>query len=153
MALATCLTAAAVGALLLAGEQRSAPQRFAVLPALADELSGHGRILHLLERTLQLAPDGTARGDVHEEESWTLLDDVMVSRFRIGTGPDAEQGAADHDSSSDYDPKSNTITVVRRASRGGSRAPEPPVVQMARDAASGTIPVTALDRSSTAGRR
>jgi hypothetical protein len=142
-ALATGLTVAAVGGLLVAGEQPSAPQRFAVLPALADELSGHGRILHVLERTVQLAPDGTPRGGVHEEESWTLLDDATVSRFRIGTGRDAEQGATDHRGSIDYEPASNTVTVVRRPSEGAGVAVEPPAVQMARDAAAGRLPVAA----------
>jgi hypothetical protein len=142
-ALATGFTVAAVGGLLVAGEQRSAPQRFAVLPALADELSGHGRILHVLERTVQLAPDGTPRGAVHAEESWTLLDDATVSRFRIGTGRDAEQGATDRRGTSDYDPESNTVTVVRRPGRGARVAIEPPVVRMAQDAASGRIPVAA----------
>jgi hypothetical protein len=146
-ALATGLTVAAVGGLLVAGEQPSAPQRFAVLPALADELSGHGRILHVLERTVQLAPDGTPRGGVHEEESWTLLDDATVSRFRIGTGRHAEQGATDRRGSIDYEPASNIVTVVRRPSEepseGAGVAVEPPVVQMARDAAAGRLPVAA----------
>lgn len=135
--------ARAVGTLLIAGEQRSAPQRFAVLSALADEVSGQGRILHVLERTIQLTPDGNPRGDVHEEESWTLLGDATVSRFRIGTGRDAEQGAADHRGSSDYDPRSNAVTVVRQPGEGAKMAAELPVVRMARDAGNGKLRVAA----------
>jgi len=141
--IATGVTVAAVGTLLIAGEQRSAPQRFAVLSALADEVSGQGRILHVLERTIQLTPDGNPRGDVHEEESWTLLGDATVSRFRIGTGRDAEQGAADHRGSSDYDPRSNAVTVVRQPGEGAKMAAELPVVRMARDAGNGKLRVAA----------
>jgi hypothetical protein len=143
LAVAAGVTAVALAALLVAGEQRSAPQRFAVLPALADELSGQGRILHVVERTVRLKRDGNPTGRVRVEESWTLLDDAMVSRFRLGTGPAAEQGATDRRGSSDYDPESNTVTIVRHPSDGQAVAVEPPVVRMARDAAAGRIPATA----------
>lgn len=150
-ALVTGIAVAAIAALLVTGEQRSAPQRFAVLPALADELSSDGRILHVLERTVKIGPDGERRGGVHVEEGWTLLDDSNVFRFRIGTGKNAEQGAYDRHSSSDYDAKTNTIRIVRREVSGPPTRVEPPVSKMARDAASGKIPI--VDRPVINGRR
>lgn len=140
-ALATAVVVAAIAALLMTGEQRSAHQPFAVLPALADDLSAKGRILHVLKRTVQFGPDGQRRGAMHEEETWTLLDDSTVSRFRIGTSANAEQGATDHNGSSDYQAKTNTVTIVRNPSPDPPTPSQPPVERMARDAASGKIPI------------
>jgi hypothetical protein len=142
-ALATGVAVAAIAALFVTGEQRSAHQPFAVLPALADELSAKGRILHVRERTVRLGRDGEHRGAVHEEETWTLLDDSTVQRFRIGTGANAEQGAMDHNGSSDYQPKTNTVTILRTPDPDPPTPTEPPVERMARAAASGKIPVVA----------
>jgi len=150
-ALATGATVAAIGALLVAGERSSGPERFAVLPALADDLSREGRILHVLDRTVRLGSDGEPRGGVHEEESWELLDDVAIKRYRIGTGQDAEQMALDRRGYRDYDARSNTVRVVRQPTRGAPVPVEPPAGQMARDAASGKIPVAA--RPVVNGRR
>ena len=96
------------GGLLMAGERGSAPSSAGVLPALARELTQSRGILQVRERTVTLDESGRRVGELHAEEEWTLLDDPFVSRFRIGIGERAEQGALDRDGTSDYDPESNT---------------------------------------------
>jgi hypothetical protein len=132
---AVAAATAAVSALLLAGgEQTGAPPRFAVLTALAQDLDEPGRILHTLERS----------GD-HEEESWTLLDDPRYERFRIRTGSGYEEVAITPTTSSDYQRRTNTVTVVRygpeHAGDGSGPVGELPVEQLARDVAAGRIRV------------
>jgi hypothetical protein len=137
------VTALGSAALLAGGERPGAPQRFAVLTALAGELNESGRILHTVERRTVV---GSNRA-VHEEEKWTLLDDMRYQRFRIGTGRAYEEGAMTPTSSSDYQRRTNTLTVVRYGSRrtdGGPISVERlPVERLARAAAEGRIPVDA----------
>lgn len=120
--LAAMATATAAAALLVVGEQRSAPSPLAVLPALAADLSGDG-ILHTVERTTRLSPSGRPLGPAQVEETWTLLDDPTVARWRIGTGTDVDEGTSgdpDH--------------------RGAAPVDELPVERLARQAAAGTVP-------------
>jgi hypothetical protein len=139
-------TAVASAALLAGGEQPGAPQRFAVLTALAGELNQPGRILHALEQTTVVGSNRAVR----EEETWTLLDDKRYQRFRIGTGRTFEEGAMTPTSSSGYQRRTNTVTVVRygslRAETGSILAPLLPVERFARAAAAGRIPVQARVR-------
>jgi hypothetical protein len=144
-------TAVATAALLAGGEKSGAPGRFAVLTALAGALNEPGRILHTFEQTTVV---GSNR-PVHEEETWTLLDDMRYKRFRIGTAQTYEEGAMTPTSSSDYQRRTNTVTVVRYGSQRAERGPIPvqvlPVERLARAAADGRIPVQA--RVEIDGRR
>jgi hypothetical protein len=153
VALAAFATAAAVIALLIAGERDSAPERFAVLPALAKQLTSEGRILHVRDRTVQVDAQGQRRRNSleHVEENWTLLDDARVFRARIGEGTGAEELAADARTQSDYDPERNVVTIRRQDAGGSPIRVQPPVIRMARDAAAGRIPV--VDRPVIDGRR
>jgi hypothetical protein len=141
LAAATLAVATAVAsALLLAGgENPVAPQRFAVLAALAEELQAPDRILHTRERTTVLGRPGAA----NVEETWTLLEDARYSRFRIGTGRSYEEGAMTPTGSSDYQPSTNTLTIVDYGSGGGgpTAVGELPVERLARAAAEGRVPV------------
>jgi hypothetical protein len=140
-------TAIASAILLAGGERPGAPQRFAVVSALADELRTPGRILHTLERTTTIGADGRAEGAAHEEESWTLLDDMRYERFRIGSGSAYEEGAMTPTTSSDYQRRTNTFTVVRygpaHAEGGPITVDELPVDRLAQAAADGRVPVEA----------
>ncbi|HEV2999434.1 MAG TPA: hypothetical protein VGW75_01750, partial [Solirubrobacteraceae bacterium] len=151
VALAGAVAVAASAGLLVAGEQRSAPQPVAVLPALAGELATPGGILHVVDRTVELGPDGEPRGPAHVVEGWMLLDDARVFRFRIGSGADAEDEASDAGTTTSYDPASNTVTTVRRREETRPVPVEPPVVELARRAAAGEIPIVA--RPVVRGRR
>jgi hypothetical protein len=140
------LATAGASAALLAGGERSG--EFAVLTALANELNEPGRILHTLERATVVG----SRGDVHEEETWTLLDDLRYQRFRIGTGRAYEEGAMTPTSSSGYERRTNTLTVARHPAAGDPMpAGELPVERLARAAAEGRVPVEA--RVAIEGRR
>ena len=139
------LATAAASAALLAGGERTGD--FAVLTALANELGEPGRILHTLERTTVVG----SSGEVHEEESWTLLDDMRYQRFRIGTGRAYEEGALTPTSSSGYERRTNTLTVARHPATAPIPSQELPVERLAREAAEGRIPVDA--RVAIDGRR
>jgi hypothetical protein len=132
-------TAIASAILLAGGENPVAPQRFAVLTALAEELQAPDRILHTRERATVVG----RRGPVHVEETWTLLEDARYSRFRIGTGDSYEEGAMTPTSSSDYERSTNTLTIAEYGSGGGgpTAVGELPVVRLARAAAEGRVPV------------
>lgn len=145
---AATLALATVGAsaALLAGGERTG--EFAVLTALADELSEPGRILHTLERTTVVG----SGGDVHEEETWTLLDDMRYQRFRIGTGRAYEESARAPGSSIDYQRRTNTVYVARYPEQGSPLPVDDlPVQRLARAAAEGEVAVEA--RVEVRGRR